>query len=39
MSDADDYLDDDDDIDEAYFYVEESFQIVVRASVRRHIMC
>ena len=30
MSDAEDYLEDEDDIDEAYFYVEESFQVVVR---------
>ena len=31
MSDAEDYLEED-DIDEAYFYVEESFQVVVRES-------
>ena len=30
MSEAEDYLEEDDDIDEAYFYVEEAFQVVVR---------
>ena len=31
MSGAEDYLDEDDDYDDAYYYVEESFQAVVRS--------